>query len=280
MEYSYKTLKVTVDNANAVALVSINRPKQLNAMNKQFWPECAKCFSTLHADSRVRAIVVNGTGKHFSAGLDLQDAVSMFMPGEQKEQLDTARKAWKLHDDVHEMQDAFNAIEKCRKPVIAAITGACIGGGVDMIASCDIRLASEKTAIFSIKEVDIGLAADLGSLQRLTKIVGHHSWLREVAFTGRRFNAAEAHRVGLVSAVYENDEKLMEGAMKLAKEIAAKSPVAISGTKVALNYARDHTVENGLKQIIYWNMSMLQTEDVPNAVQATLSKSKPTFSKL
>eukprot|EP00475_Leptophrys_vorax_P006551 TRINITY_DN14065_c0_g1_i1.p1 TRINITY_DN14065_c0_g1~~TRINITY_DN14065_c0_g1_i1.p1 ORF type:complete len:301 (+),score=89.36 TRINITY_DN14065_c0_g1_i1:71-904(+) len=274
----YETLKLSIDEASGVARVSINRPKQLNAMNFKFFGECAACFKALHADSRVLAIVVNGTGKHFSAGLDLADASAMFA-SDAEGKVDPARKGWELHDRVLSMQDAFNAIEACRKPVIAAVHGACIGGGVDMIAACDVRLAS-KTAFISIKEVDVGLAADLGSLQRLSKVVGHHSWLREVAFTCRRFNADEALRVGLVSKVLESDEKLMEEALKLAKEIASKSPVAVAGTKVALNYARDHPVSNGLKQVVCWNMSQLQTEDVTKAVQATLTKSKPSFSRL
>jgi delta(3,5)-delta(2,4)-dienoyl-CoA isomerase len=178
------------------------------------------------------------------------------------------------------MQDAFNAIEKIPQPVIAAIHGACIGGGIDLIAACDIRLASAET-VFSIKEVDIGLAADLGTLQRLPRITGNESLLRELAFTGRNFTCAEGQLLGLFSRVLPSPSETLTAATALAVEIAKKSPVAVAGTKVNLLYSRDHaSVQDGLDYMTTWNMSALQSEDIGKAVQGAMMKETPTFSKL
>lgn len=188
------------------------------------------------------------------------------------------------------MQNAFNSIEECVKPVIACIHGACIGGAIDMICAADIRICSENSS-FSVKEVDIGLAADLGTLQRLPKVVGNASWVKEIAFSGRKFRSPEALHFGLVSAIYK-DSSLMEKALKLAHEISLKSPIAVCGTKAIMNYSRDHSTLDGLEYTttytIYfsqfsqsrWNMAMLQTDDISDAIQANMKKSTPSFSKL
>lgn len=272
---SFETLSITFP-FSSVALVEINRPKQLNAMNNKFWIECVQCFKNLDSDTNVRVIVLAGRGKHFSAGLDLTDAAAAFMNTPLDVQ-DAARRAFQLRDLIFSMQEAFNVIERCKKPVIAAVKGACIGGGVDMIASCDVRYA-EASSFFSVKEVDIGLAADLGSLQRVSKVIGNESWLREAAFTGRRYSAEEVLKIGLVSKVVPED--VVGDALKLAVEISGKSPVAVAGSKIVLNHARDHSIREGLEFIATWNMAMLQTNDIPQAVQATLQKSNAIFSKL
>uniref|UniRef100_H2Z615 Enoyl-CoA hydratase n=1 Tax=Ciona savignyi TaxID=51511 RepID=H2Z615_CIOSA len=168
------------------------------------------------------------------------------------------------------------------KPVITAVHGGCIGGGMDVITACDIRLC-EKEAFFSVKEVDVGLAADMGSLQRLPLIIGSDSLVRDLCFTGRRMKADEAKSCGLVSTVYEDKASMIDGAIQLAETIATKSPVAVQSVKVCLNYGRNHSVDAGLEYMKSWNAAMLQTEDIMKSAQALMTKKTPadvTFSKL
>lgn len=192
---------------------------------------------------------------------------------------DVARKGLRIYDQVLSMQAQVTSFEKCRVPVICAIHGYCIGAGIDMASACDIRLCARDVK-FTIKEVDIGIAADIGTLQRFQKVVGNDSWARELAYTARFFGAEEAQQKGFVSGVYDTKEACSEGAMKLAKLIASKSPVAINITKKSIIYSRDHTVTEGLHHIAVAQGSFLQTNDTMAAVSATLSKSKPEFAKL
>lgn len=180
----------------------------------------------------------------------------------------------------HQMQEAFNAIERAPQPVVCAVHGACIGGAVDMIAACDIRLASQET-VFSIKEVDIGLCADLGTLARVPKITGNDSLLRELCYTGRNFTAAEAlNGLGLLSRVLLTPQETLAAAEALAVEIASKSPVAVVGTKANLNYAREHSTRDALDYVTTWNGAALQTQDLEKSVVAAMSKAKAEFSRL
>ncbi|KAI8999968.1 ClpP/crotonase-like domain-containing protein [Gaertneriomyces semiglobifer] len=271
----YSTFRVT-SPAEYVYHVAINRPKQLNSMNVLFWKECREIFNQIRTDNDVRAVVLSGGDcKLFTAGLDLTE----FGPILSGDSQDPARYALKLQPMILDMQASFTAIETCLKPVIAAIHGACIGGGIDMITACDIRY-STPTALFSIKEVDIGLAADIGTLQRFPKVVGNASWARELAYTGRQFGAEEALKFGLISRICETREAVVEGALQTAKEIARKSPIAVTGTKHILNHARDHSVEESLRYVALWNSAMLNTQDIPIAVTATLAKKTPVYPKL
>eukprot|EP00753_Platysulcus_tardus_P009893 PLAT2440.1.p1 GENE.PLAT2440.1~~PLAT2440.1.p1 ORF type:complete len:290 (-),score=106.39 PLAT2440.1:74-817(-) len=247
-------------------------------MNRAFWREYRLLFNKLALRSDVRAIVVTAQGKHFSAGLDLKEEQEVAMAGGDDDK-DVARIARSLRTRVMEMQDAFTAMERCPQPVIVAVHGACIGGAVDLISAADIRLASED-AFFSIKEVDVGLAADVGSLARLPLICGNESLLRELAFTARRFGGEEALRLGLLSRVLPTRDDLYSEAVELAAVLAAKSPVALSGTKHNLLWARGKSVEAALEYIATWNASQLQTDDLGAAVMAHMAKMTPTFSKL
>ncbi|CEM00955.1 unnamed protein product [Vitrella brassicaformis CCMP3155] len=203
----------------------------------------------------------------------------------QQEGEDVARRAFKLKAFVEHLQECVSSIERCSKPVIAAVRGGCVGAGVDLICACDIRLCTHD-AWFTVKEIDLGLAADLGTLQRLPRVCGNESWVRELAYTARRFDAREAYERGLVSAIEPTAEAMRDGALKLASVIASKSPVAVCGTKAALNYSRDHSVEDGLVMQRIWNMAALQSEDVGIAAAAAAhmggrGKTQPTaFSKL
>ncbi|XP_053908913.1 delta(3,5)-Delta(2,4)-dienoyl-CoA isomerase, mitochondrial [Cuculus canorus] len=260
-------------------LVELNRPDKRNAMCSAFWREMVECFQDIAQDSSTRAVVIAGAGSVFTAGIDLSDLGREFLAVEGE---DTARRAWKLRQKIQEFQETFSVLEKCPKPVIAAVHGACIGAGVDLISACDIRYCSED-AWFQVKEVDIGLAADVGTLQRLPKILGSQSLVNELAFTARKLLAPEALTCGLVSRVFPDKETLLDGALDLASAIAARSPVAVQGTKVNLLFSRDHPVSDGLRFMATWNMAMLQTEDVLKSAQAALEKRGPesvTFAKL
>lgn len=254
-----------------VAHVQINRPEKINAMNAAFWREIIEIFQWVEDTDAVRAVVLSGAGKHFSSGIDLmllaQVANDLCK--------DVGRNARLLRRKILELQASFNAVDNCRKPVLAAIQGYCIGGAIDLISACDMRYAAED-AQFSIKEVDIGMAADVGTLQRLPRIVGD-GMLRELAYTGRQFGAEEARSIGLVNRVYPDHASLLAGVLEIAREIAAKSPIAVTGTKAMISYMRDHSINDGLEYVATWNAAMLQSNDLRVAIAAHMSKQKPDF---
>lgn len=272
---SWKTLAVS-SPATGVMHVELNRPKKLNAMNGTFWTEIRECFTQLASDTDCRAIVLSARGRIFTAGLDIKDGSQSILSKNAK---DIGRKALAIRKSIFTAQEAFSVIEKCPQPVIAAVHSGCVGGGVDLITACDIRYCSEDSW-FTIKEVDVGLAADVGTLQRLPKVVGNDSLVRELAFTARRFDSQEALQFGLVSRVLADKQKLLDAAISTATLIATKSPIAIYGTKVNLNYSRDHSVKDGLDYMATWNMSMLQSKDFYTAIVAGMQKKKPKFAKL
>ncbi|CAL7948357.1 unnamed protein product [Xylocopa violacea] len=273
----YKTLKVSVPK-DFIYLVQLNRPEKLNALNDTMWKEVKICFNELAIDSECRVIILSGAGKAFCAGIDVSDAMNIAR--ELAEHEDVARKCKILNLKIKDYQESISAIEKCPKPVIAAVHGACIGGGIDMISTADIRYCSAD-AWFTIKEVDIGMAADVGTLQRFPKIIGSDSLVRELVYTGRKFTAAEALQQGFVSRLLDNQESLMKTSMLLAEEIASKSPVAVQGSKLSLIYSRDHSVQESLDHIAMHNQVMLQSEDFINAALSQATKSDPpNFSKL
>jgi len=277
-QHQYETLLVTSPK-EFVYHVQLNRPKKYNAMNSEFWKDVTKCFQSISTDENCRVVVLSGNGKHFSSGLDLSDVgtlTSIIM-----NENDISKKYRTLYEFIKDVQTPFNTIEQCHKPVISAIHNACVGGGVDMISATDIRYCSQD-AFFQVKEIDLGLAADLGTLQRLPKIVGSDSLVRELALTARKMFADEAARVGLVSRVLPDKESLLAAALETASLIASKSPVAIQGTKHHLNYARDHSVQESLHYMATWNAAMLQSNDMVVASMASMDRSAPppTFAKL
>jgi delta(3,5)-delta(2,4)-dienoyl-CoA isomerase len=267
-----------------VVHVELNRPKQGNAMNAAFWREYRECFRALGRDPSCRAIVVSGAGKFFSVGLDIKEqgvgGLTSESNGEGGAGPDVARKAWKNRALVLDLQQSFTAMEECPQPVIVAAHNAVIGGAIDLLCAADIRLCTAD-AFFSIKEVDIGLAADVGTLQRLHHVMGNNSLARELCYTARRMGAEEAKQAGFVSAVFPTREAMLAHALDMAKQIASKSPVAIAGTKINLNFSRENKVKESLEFMATWNSAMLQTEDVLKAAMASLSKAdQPDFSKL
>ncbi|MCJ1282769.1 hypothetical protein MMC26_002095 [Xylographa opegraphella] len=284
--------------AEYVAHVEINRPDKLNSFFQAYaeaaivlrlaltlssmWLELREVFEILSVSPSVRAIVFSGAGaKAFTAGLDVHAATQSgaLATNTEHSTLDPARAATLLRRQLLEFQDCITAIERCEKPVICVLHGYTYGLGVDMLICADVRICSDDTRL-SVKEVDIGLAADVGTLSRLPKVVGHYSWVKDVCLTARVFGAEEALRVGLVSAVYPGKAKAVEEGVRWASMVASKSPVAVQGTKELLNWSRDHSVHDGLRYTQIWNGAALQSRDVPVAMQAGVKKRKPTFEKL
>ncbi|AEO62457.1 uncharacterized protein THITE_2106645 [Thermothielavioides terrestris NRRL 8126] len=268
-----------------VAHVEIHRPAKLNTFIEAMWLELRRVFRQLSGDADVRAVVLSGAGERaFTAGLDVTAASEsglLLSPaaGEAGSGEDGARRAARLRRHIAEMQECISAVERCEKPVICVMHGISIGLAIDIAACADIRVCAKDTR-FAVKEVDIGLAADLGTLARLPKAVGSQSWVKDVCLSARDFDAAEALSVGFVSQVHESKAAALAAAFKTAAFIASKSPVAVQGTKELLNHSRDHTVEDNLRYTGVWNAAALQTSDVAAALTSGLERRKPTFEKL
>lgn len=265
------SLKVEIDGH--VAEVTLLGPSKGNAMGPDFWRELPIVFRALDADPQVRAVVLTGSGKHFSYGLDLPAMMPSW--GEMLGGDALAGPRTKFLDEVRTLQASVSSVAECRKPVIAAISGWCIGGGVDVIAAADIRLASTD-AKFSVREVKVAIVADLGSLQRLAPIIGE-GHLRELALTGKDIDAARAEKIGLVNDVYADQDTLLAEARKLAAEIATNPPLVVQGTKNVLSANTERQVADGLRYVSAWNAAFLPSKDLGEAVQAFLERRAPEF---
>lgn len=273
----FKTLAVTQpDPSAAVYEVRLNRPSQRNALSPDAFAEIPRAMALLDHLPSARAVVLSAAGPHFCAGIELGGPGNPLTAADRG--ADPATAAEGLRRAILEMQAALTAVELCRKPVIAAVHGACVGGGVDIVAACDIRCCS-KDATFVLKEVDMAIVADLGALQRLPRIVGYGN-AADLALTGRKITAMEAKEMGLVSRVFNSKQELDDGVAKIAKDIAEKSAWAVMGTKAVLLRSRDITVEQGLEHVATWNAAMLRSNDLKEAIKAFLQKRKPVFSKL
>ena len=255
-----------------VAQVVLNHPKKRNAMGPWFWDEMPKIFRQIDDNPALRVVVLRAEGSAFSAGLDLIEMMPRLPIGAKGP--DNLRQA-KLHRLIRDMQWAVTCVERCRVPVIAAIQGYCIGAGVDLIAACDIRLASDD-ALFSVREVKMAIVADIGSLQRLPRIVTP-GIARELALTGRDFDAAYAERIGLVNRVLPDHEALLEDALATAHEIAGNAPSAVQGTKAVMNQAIAADTDRGLEYVATWNAAYLISQDLARAAQGFATKTKPEF---
>ena len=265
--------RVTATQDGAVAHVELARADKLNAMDGEMFAAIGDTFRRIGRDPAVRAILLSGQGRHFTAGLDLEYASSQFPPS-----ADPGRAAEARLRHIEWLQDAFSTVEQARVPVVAAIHGGCIGAGVDLASACDLRVASAD-AFFQVAEVDVAITADLGTLQRLGFLIPH-GVLRELTYTGRRMGAEEAARYGLVNQVAENREDAIAAGLALARAIAAKSPLAVAGAKRSLNYSRGRPVEEGLRDVALWNAGTLVSADLGEAVKARLGKTEPEFGPL
>jgi enoyl-CoA hydratase len=276
---------------DGVAHLRMNRPEAMNTMTPAFWRELPALVNELSDAGEARVVVLSSTGKHFTAGMDLAVfqggnlALGASAAGARSEggtraksasvQEEAGRARSRTRQAALVFQESFNALEKARIPVLAAIQGGCVGGGVDMISACDVRYCTAD-AFFCIQEINLGLTADVGTLQRLPRLVPA-GVVRELAYTGRRMNAQRAKEVGLVNEVYPSHEALLAGVLEIAREIAEKSPLAIWGSKQMLNYARDHSVEDGLDYVATWQAGMFFGTDMAEAFTAKAEKRKPVF---
>jgi enoyl-CoA hydratase len=257
-----------IEQEEHIAWLTLNRPEKRNVMGAAFFEELSAHLAQLDLDPAVRVVVIKADGKSFTAGTDLNEAASL-LSGEGADQRENTRIK------ILALQAGLTAIEKCRKPVIAAVHSHCIGGGVDLISACDIRLATGD-AVFSIRETRMGIIADLGTLQRLPYIIGQ-GWFRELALTGRDFSAAQALQMGLLTRVCDDREALYAEAKKLATQIAECPPLTVQGVKDVILYSRDHGIDSGLNYVAQKNTAALPSEDVVEAVMAFMEKRKPEF---
>jgi enoyl-CoA hydratase len=273
MTTSEHVLRVERDGDTAV--LWLDNPAKRNAMGPAFWDGLPVLMHELSEDARVRVVVIAAKGAHFTAGLDLKAFGPTFAGAAAEAESSDAARRWRLRRTIKRMQATMTAVADCPKPVIAAVHGYCIGGGIDLITACDIRLAAAD-AIFSVRETKIAIVADVGTLQRLPGIVGE-GHVAELAFTGKDIGAVRAKEIGLVNDVYPDADALLVAARALAAEIAANSPLAVQGTKAVLRACRDGSVAAGLDYVSVWNSAFLASNDLGEAMAAFVEKRPPRF---
>jgi enoyl-CoA hydratase len=265
MEYHY----VQVSIEHNVATVALNRTDALNALDVPLAADITESVRELNRRDDVRVIILKSNARIFCAGLDLKAFIGHDLKDSVRDSLNMTL------DSGHYLLDCCNVLEECRKPVIAAVHGKCIGGGLDIACACDIRLCSED-ASFSLREAGIGLVADMGVLQRVPLIIGQ-GFAREMAFTARYYTAREAERMGLVNQVFPDQSSLLEGATRLAREIAENAPLAIEGSKEVLNYSRNKPVGDGMAYAVQKNHLLFRTDDIKESARAFSERRKPRF---
>ena len=256
-----------------IAEVILQGPGKGNSLGPDFFRELPAAFRALDADPAVRVVVLRGQGGHVTYGGDLGAMAGTL--GSLVAGAPGASDRLRLLALIHELQDAITSVARCRKPVVAAVAGYCIGGGLDLIAACDVRLAS-RDAKLSLREVKVGMVADLGSLQRLPPLIGEGN-TRELAFTGGDIDAARALRIGLVNEVFESEAELLDGARALARTIAAQSPLVVQGIKAVMNDRSERAAADGLRTVALWNSAFLPSEDVQEALAAFAERRPPAF---
>ena len=276
----YQSNYFDIEFLGHVAHIKLNRPEKRNAMNWDFWRDLPRIVGDIDTHARARCIVLSSTGPVFSAGLDLslfgQDVFASSKTAKMNEkELQTPQNFMSF---LSFLQDSISSLQKSRIPVICAIQGGCIGGGVDLICSADIRLATND-AFFSIRETKIGMVADVGTFPRIVKLLPE-GIVKELAFTGRNFSAQEAKEYGFVNKLYESHDSLIEGALEIANEIASNSPAAVYGCKRVIDFSRDHTIDEGLEWINMWNASMLSQSELMEGFQSYKSKKEGNFAEL
>lgn len=275
----HKCFDVQIDNK--VARIILNRPDKRNSMIPEFWDELPAIVEEIDGGSKARVIVISSTGPHFCAGLDLSafggGVAGPELSDEQKRQRRLTRGA-SFYSNVRRMQRSLSCLEEARIPVLAAIQGGAIGGGVDLVTACDIRYATQD-AFVCIQEINIGMTADVGTFPRLVKLIPE-GVVRELAYTGRRMPAAEAQAVGLINQVFADQKSMLQGVMDVAHQIAEKAPLAVYGSKRMITYARDHSTADGLDYIGIWNASFLQPEEMGEAMAANAQKREGDFVEL
>ena len=255
-----------VETKDHVAHIRMIRPERANSMIPEFWDELPKIVGQLSEGNDARAIVLSAEGRHFCSGMDLSVFAGNNDVSVQDNAAHISRQRANFRTTALHLQRTFSCLEESRLPVLSAIQGACIGGGIDMVSATDLRYATED-AFFCIQEINIGMTADVGTLQRMPKLVPE-GVVRELAYTGRNMSASEAKERGFVNDIYEDQDAMDDAVLEIAQEIASKSPMAIWGTKQTLNYGRDHSVADGLEYIATWNAAMFDPDDMAEAFMA------------
>lgn len=273
MEQTYQSL--LVEKTDGVMTVTLLGPGKGNAMGPEFWEELPKAMDEINRMADVRCLIFRGSGDHFSYGLNIPQMMPKL--GRMTTGTVVAHQRMDLMAQIRQMQSGFQKMHESPKPVIAAVHGWCIGGGLNMIAAADIRLCS-RDAKFSLREAKLAITPDIGGLQFLPPIIGQ-GFTREMAFTGADYDAAFAERTGLVNHVYDTADQLFDAAAALARQIADNSATAVQGAKRVLNYSLNKSIEDGLQYVAVWNSSQLQSDDFSEAMQATLEKRKADFNR-
>jgi enoyl-CoA hydratase len=274
---------LSIERDDDIATLWLDRPEARNALGPAFWSDLPVAMGELSGDRGIRAIVIAARGPHFSVGLDLKAMAGMLSPGDdgsgpasvEAPGPSMAARAVTARQGILRMQSSVTSVAQCPKPVIAAIHGYCIGGGVDVVSACDIRVASAD-AIFSVRETKVAIVADLGSLQRLPRLIGM-GHVAELAFTGKDITAARAKEIGLVNDVAADADAVLGAARNLATEIASNSPLAVQGTKAVLAACEGKSVAEGLDYVATWNAGFLSSDDLAEAMTAFMEKRPPQF---
>jgi enoyl-CoA hydratase len=270
-----------VEIADKIAHIELKRGDELNTMVPEFWRELPEIVRDIDDNARARAIVISSTGKHFSGGMDLSVFTGGASAGTQAARSadERGRVRANLRRSVLDIQETFNVLDRARMPVLAAIQGGCVGGAVDMASACDCRYATED-AFFVVQEINIGMTADVGTFPRLCGLIPQ-GWVRELAYSGRRLPARKALALGLVNEVFPTQADMLAHVMSVARDIAEKSPLAVHGSKVMINYARDHSIADGLDYIATWQAGMYNPEaDMMESFKARAEKRAPQFGDL
>ena len=272
---NYSCFDVSI--ANDVAHIVLNRPDKRNSMIHEFWDELPTIVQSIDKNSTARVIVLSSTGPHFTSGLDTSIFGSSVESSDNPENVEKSKRqrSAKLYDTIKHMQKSFTCLEQCRIPVIAAIQGGAIGGGVDLVTACDLRYMTED-GFLSIYEINIGMTADVGTFPRITHLLPE-GIVKELAYTGRRISAQEAKQHGLVNEIYTDHEAMLEATMGIALQIATKAPLAVYGTKKIINYSRAHSTADSLDYISLWNASMLQPDEISEAFAAAQEEREGDF---
>ena len=269
----FETFDLTFENN--IARICLNRPEKRNSMIPSFWEDLPKVVRDIDSSSLARVIVLSSSGPVFTAGMDLNAFAPKANMSADEAKRERIRHGAAFYDAVRKTQDAFNALEACRIPVLAAIQGGCVGGGLDMVTACDMRYCTQD-AFFTIFEINIGMTADVGTFPRLVQQIPE-GLVRELAYTGRRMPADEALSTGLVNRVFANQEEMLAGVMEIAEEIASKAPLAVYGCKHLINYSKDHTTADTLDYVAIWNASFLQNQEMQEAMTANAEKRSGDF---
>ncbi len=255
-----------------IAHIVLNRPEKRNSMIREFWSELPDLIEDIDNNARARVIVITSTGPHFTSGID----TSLFGQLAASKKDGNARVAF--YQEVKQLQQTFTALENARLPILVAVQGGCIGGGLDFITACDVRYAT-KDAFFTLFETNLAMTADVGTFPRLAKLIPE-GFVKEMAYTGNRFSAKDAYRFGLVNALFDTQEEMITEVMKIAQNIASKAPLAVSGCKTLINYSRDHSTSDVLDYIALWNASHFKIEDVMEAFSALQEGREGVFPEL